>query len=147
MDVDPSALSAWSALVVALVVKMHLTSGVQLVDRWMHHRLRNPEDVTAFARFGFRRAAVAEAGFGARADHLWRNDVENIPGFLISALALLVLGASGPAYVGVITGYGVLRVAYSVAYLGALQPWRSLCFMGALTIQAVVLGWIAALVI
>lgn len=144
--VDPSSLATWAAVTAALTVKMHLTSLLQLMERRFHGRLRNPEDVAAFGRLGFRTVGAPVVGFGARADSVWRNDLENIPMFLLTALALLLLGASGPWYTGLLVSFAAFRVVHTAVYLAALQPWRSLIFFGSLGCQVVAIGWIVALV-
>lgn len=143
LRVDPSAIVAWAALVGVLTLKMQSTSAVQLLDRKLHGRLRNPEDVAAFSKLGFRQVGVPDGGFGARADHVWRNDLENIPMFALTALALALLGAAGPAYFALLGLYGAFRLAHSACYLLAIQPWRTLSFFGALAVQYVGLGWLA----
>lgn len=147
MNVDPSALAAWATLTAVLTVKMHFTSWLQLLERRFHGRLRNPEDVAAFGRLGFRTVGPPPVGFGQRADSVWRNDLENIPMFLLTALALLLLGASGPAYTGLLVAFGAFRVAHTAVYLAALQPWRSIIFFGSLGCQLVAVGWIASLLL
>lgn len=144
MTVGPE-MTLWVALLVWMTVKMHGLSVLQFLASRRERRLRNPEDVQAFGRLGFQRVEVPSSGIGQRLDHAWRNDLENIPVFLITSLALVLLGASGTLLTVVLVGYGVGRTAHSAAYAAGVQPWRTLSFGVALTFQVVATGWVAAL--
>lgn len=123
---EQPAFVYWGATVAALLVKMHLVSLAQLVHRLRTQNWRVPEDARLFGRAGA--TADPPEGLGRRADNAWRNDLENIPGFLLLGLVFVLAG--GPAgwaatWFGTFT---VARVAHTIAYLAARQPYRTIAF-------------------
>ena len=68
---------------------------------------------------------------------VWRNDLENIPYFLILALAYVFLGCwpDGAAfYFGL---FVLFRFAHTAAYLQGLQPLRFICYSGAVIVSCI----------
>src|SRR5690606_19386696 len=63
-----------------------------------------------------------------RAAFCWRNDLENIPLFLILALGFVLVGGStewGLVYFAV---YAIARISHTVFYMCMLQPWRTIAY-------------------
>ncbi len=122
------------ALVLALLLKLSLTSLAQVVTRLRARTFLLPEDAALM-----RATAVAnEAPAVARFAQVWRNDLENLPFFLICALAYTLAGAPAtPAWwlFGLYTG---LRVAHTAVYLAKLQPWRAIFYLGSLATMWIV---------
>ncbi len=75
---------------------------------------------------------------------MWRNDVENLPLFLVLALSWMLSGA-GPVEAWLLFGlYVGLRWLHTGAYLAGLQPWRAILYLGSLAVCwtiAVRLAW------
>ena len=84
----------------------------------------NPEDA---ARYGAQHATTEHPDV-ERVLRAHRNDLENIPGFLILGLIAVLLGAPALGLRICLIAYTAARVVYSVAYIKAMQPWRSMMF-------------------
>ena len=54
-----------------------------------------------------------------------RNDLENIPTFLVLALVAVLVGVPTAGLWICFGAFVVARVAHSIFYLSATQPWRS----------------------
>ncbi|AKJ01823.1 prostaglandin-E synthase 1 [Archangium gephyra] len=109
---------------VILVIKMF---GVGLYTVRTRSRLKvalNPEDA---ARFNAQLAATEHPDV-ERVLRAHRNDLENIPGFLILGLIAVLAGAPVLGLQICFIVYTAARVVYSVAYVKAMQPWRSMTF-------------------
>ena len=63
-----------------------------------------------------------------RAGHAWRNDLENIPIFLI--LGMIYVYAALPAMPFLIycVVFTVARIFHTIFFLRAAQPWRTIAF-------------------
>ncbi len=128
--VDYPALPVFAIAVVALFVKVTLTSMVQVVCRFRSRAFLLPEDA-ALVRV---RPQTAEAPFVQRCANVWRNDTENLPLFLVLALTYTLLGASLASAQWLFAAYVVLRYVHTLAYLRGLQPWRALLYMSGMLV-------------
>jgi prostaglandin-E synthase 1 len=99
----------------------------------------NPEDA---ARFGAQ-LADTEPPEVARVLRAHRNDLENIPAFLILSLVAVLLGAPALALKVALIVFTAARVLHSIAYLKSMQPWRSIGFgfgiLSMLTVMVLIL--------
>ena len=84
----------------------------------------NPEDAKSFAG----KESSTEAPAVERASRAWRNDLENIPIFLLLGLIYVTLGCSPEGAYIYFTVFIVARILHTVAYLNAWQPWRTIFF-------------------
>jgi uncharacterized MAPEG superfamily protein len=89
--------------------------------------LLNPEDVTAFR--SEKPAVEAEHPDIARGLRAHRNDLESTLPFLAIGLPYLLTNPSGALASGLFTAFTVLRYLFSIFYVRAVQPWRSLAFL------------------
>ncbi|ATB31902.1 MAPEG family protein [Melittangium boletus] len=130
IDVTPTLLLALPGLrlyalcVIVLVIKM-IAVGVYTVR--VRGRLKvstNPEDA---ARMGAQVTDV-EPPEVARVLRAHRNDLENIPNFFALGLAAVLVGAPAIPLKVALIAFTAARVAFSIAYLRSLQPWRSVSF-------------------
>jgi uncharacterized MAPEG superfamily protein len=121
---------------VLLVLKMSAVAFVTANARRKARIVLNPEDVGVNPGS---QAADSEAPAVLRAQRAHRNDVENIPAFLVLALLFTLAGGStlaGWAYFGT---YFVARLLHTVCYLNAVQPWRTAAFaVGQLTLLGLI---------
>ncbi len=136
-EVSPTLLIALPGLrlyalcAVLLVIKMFAVAFYTVATRARLKVAMNPEDA---ARFGSQLSDV-EPPEVARVLRAHRNDLENIPAFLILALVAVLLGAPAvPLKVALIV-YTAARVGHSIAYIRSMQPWRTVCFgLGSLSL-------------
>ena len=90
----------------------------------------NPEDEKSFSG----KEASQEAPDVERASRAWRNDLENIPIFLILDGIYVSAGLSTTAFVVYCLIFMVMRIAHTVCYLNSIQPFRTVSFtIGAIT--------------
>jgi uncharacterized MAPEG superfamily protein len=121
---------------IILALKMAAISIVQGRARASTGVFTNPEDAKAFGAT----LASAEAPTVERGSKAWRNDLENIPIFLIIAWIYVYAGLSAKAFVIYCVVFMVARIFHTICYLNAIQPWRTIAFtVGALTMLAMMI--------
>ncbi|HEX8437782.1 MAPEG family protein [Archangium sp.] len=109
---------------IVLVIKMYAVAIYTAITRG---RLKVAVNVEDGARFG-RQVTATEHPEVERVQRAHRNDLENIPAFLIIGLIAVLAGAPVLGLQICLIAFTAARVAHSVAYLKALQPWRSVSF-------------------
>lgn len=124
-------LRLYALCAVLLVIKMFAVGFYTAATRARLKVAMNPEDA---ARFGSQLSDVEHPEV-ARVLRAHRNDLENIPAFLLLGLVAVLLGAPAvPLKVALIV-YTAARIAYSIAYLRSMQPWRTIFFgLGSLSL-------------
>jgi uncharacterized MAPEG superfamily protein len=81
-----------------------------------------------------------DTGLAWRAGRCWQNDLENIPLYLFISLGYVIAGGP-PFWAAILFGtYTVARVAHTICYLRALQPWRLIAYASAHFAQFGILG-------
>jgi glutathione S-transferase len=96
----------------------------------------NPEDAKLFHG----REATEEAPAVQRASRAWRNDLENIPIFLILAWIYVAGGLQVTAFVIYCVIFMIARIVHTVCYLNSIQPMRTIAFtIGVLTMLAMII--------
>ena len=130
------ALTPFVALLIALLLKMSLTSAAQVVTRLRARTFLLPEDAVLMGT----KTVASEAPLVGRFALVWRNDGENLPYFLVCALAYTLAGASATAAWWLFGSYVALRYAHTAAYLGGRQPWRAILYLGSLAMM-----WLVAI--
>jgi uncharacterized MAPEG superfamily protein len=130
------AFPAFILALVALFLKITLTSLLQVVSRFRSRAFTVPEDA-ALVRV---RPSQQEAVFVQRCANVWRNDVENLPLFLALALAYVLSGATLASAQVLFAAYVALRYAHTTVYLLGLQPWRMVMYL-----LGMVVCWIIAI--
>ena len=124
-------LNLWLLCTIVLAVKMWANALVQAYVRFRYRQFVNPEDASLVGKLigKSRPPATHEHPLVQRAERCWRNDLENIPMFLLMALGYGLLGGStgwGVVYLGT---FAIARTAHTLFYLAGLQPWRFLAYL------------------
>jgi uncharacterized membrane protein YecN with MAPEG domain len=115
--------------VVVLFIKMFAAVLVQGYGRFQHRGFTNPEDAVLFDKlFGQKPDAAKQSDLVDRAQSVLRNDGENIPIFLLMAIAYLQLGCWPTGVAIYLPLFAIGRIAHMISYLKALQPWRNLSY-------------------
>jgi uncharacterized MAPEG superfamily protein len=118
-------LRIYALTAIVLTFKMIANSVLQGIGRTSSKIYTIAEDAPLFGG----RHEAQEAPAVARASACWRNDLENIPIFLILAWIYV---AAGDLSVGAFELYCVVfvvaRILHTVLYLKASQPWRTIAF-------------------
>jgi uncharacterized MAPEG superfamily protein len=129
-------LRMYAITAIVLAFKMAAISIVQGRGRLAAKVFTNPEDAKAFdAQLGATEAPTVE-----RAAKAWRNDLENIPIFLIIAWIYVYAGLAAGAFVIYCIIFMVARIAHTICYLNAIQPARTIAFsVGALAMLAMMI--------
>jgi len=130
---DYTALPAFPAFVIALLalfLKLTLTSMLQVVSRFRSRAFTVPEDA---ALMGIA-PRTEESPFVRRCGNVLRNDVENLPVFFALALAYVLSGAPAGTAQVLFGAYVALRYAHTVVYLKGLQPWRMLTYLAGMMV-------------
>jgi uncharacterized MAPEG superfamily protein len=129
-------LQMYAITAIVLALKMAAISVVQGRARLGAGVFTNPEDVRAFGG----QLASTEAPGVQRASKAWRNDLENIPIFLIIAWIYVYAGLSARAFVVYCIVFMLARVAHTICYLNEIQPARTIAYtVGALIMLAMMI--------
>lgn len=121
---DQQSLCAFVATSAYLFVKMFANSAVQGFTRM---RMKAPKFAEDGKFFGGNTDPEGPLGeLLARADGCWRNDLENIPIFLVAALCGLMAGVPYGLYLPLLLAFCLARTLQTVSLLLALQPWRAI---------------------
>lgn len=129
-EVSPTLLIAlpgvrlYALCAVLLVIKMFAMGFYTALVRSRLKVATNPEDA---AKFGSQ-LTDTEPPEVARVLRAHRNDLENIPGFLVLGLVAVLLGAPAVPLKVALIAYTAARIAHSIAYIRSMQPWRTVFF-------------------
>lgn len=126
-----SILKLWLLCTIVLAAKMWANALVQAYARFRYRQFVNPEDASLVGQLRGQPhpPATQEHPLVQRAERCWRNDLENIPMFLLVALGYGLLGGRGvwgAVYLGT---FAIARTAHTLFYLTGLQPWRFLTYL------------------
>ena len=125
--VQHPAFATFALCAALLVFKMMLVGHVSGLWRIRKRAYLNPEDARAFSEMD--EVQQAEDPDIARVLRAHRNDLESTLPFLAIGLVYLATNPSAGLAKGLIIAFTVFRTIFSVFYLGAIQPWRSLSFV------------------
>jgi uncharacterized MAPEG superfamily protein len=109
---------------IVLAIKMTLIGVVQGRARTGAGVFLNPEDAKMFGG----KEVPEEPEMVQRASRAWRNDLENIPIFLILAWIYVAAGLSAGAFVIYCLVFMAARIIHTICYINSLQPWRTAAF-------------------
>lgn len=117
-------LRMYAITAIVLTFKMFANSLVQGRGRVTSQIFTIPEDARLFGG----KLEVEEAPAVRRAAAVWRNDLENIPIFLILAGIFVAAGLSSGAFALYCVIFMAARILHTICYLNAIQPWRTVAF-------------------
>lgn len=125
------ALHYWLLSASLLFFKMLANSLVQGYYRMAHARFVTPEDAAAFGQLTGRALApaAAEHPMVLRAAQCWRNDLENIPMFLLLCLGYVLAGGEARATLIYCATFVLARTLHTLFFLLQLQPWRTIAYL------------------
>jgi uncharacterized MAPEG superfamily protein len=129
-------LRIYAITAIVLALKMSAIAFVQGRARTGTGVFLNPEDAAAFGG----KAVSEEPEIVQRAARAWRNDLENIPIFLILAWIYVAAGLSATAFTIYCVVFMVARIVHTVCYINSIQPWRTVAFtIGAIMMVALII--------
>jgi uncharacterized MAPEG superfamily protein len=129
-------LRIYALTAIVLAIKMASIAIVQGRARTGAGAFLNPEDAATFGGTTVR----DEPEMVQRASRAWRNDLENIPIFLILAWIYVAAGLSATAFAIYCIAFMVARIAHTICYINSIQPWRTASFMlGAIATLALII--------
>ncbi len=137
------AFQIWAVCLVVLFCKMFALSVLQGIGRVLSGKFTRPEDAVLFADG---EVAKRDVPLVARAAQCWRNDLENIPIFLLVALGFVLAGGPDSWAMFYCVTFTVCRVLHSVFYLCAMQPHRTIIYSVGACIAFMVAGHLVALI-
>jgi uncharacterized MAPEG superfamily protein len=134
----------YALMAIILSLKMSAIGIVQGRARTGAKKFANPEDAKMFGA----ELVSQEVPAVQRANNAWRNDLENIPMFLILALVYAIAGLSPTLFIVYCTVFTVARILHTIFYLNAMQPWRTIAFtVGAIAMVALIIQLFVGFVI
>jgi glutathione S-transferase len=129
-------LKMYTITAIVLTFKMVAISLAQGRARVAAGIFVNAEDALTFSG----KEAPEEAPAVQRAARAWRNDLENIPIFLILALIYVSAGLADTPFIIYCLVFMACRIGHTICYLNAIQPARTILFtVGALTMLALII--------
>lgn len=129
------ALRLYALCAIVLVFKMYAVGIYTASTRARLKVALNSEDAASFGA----QLTTAEHPEVERVLRAHRNDLENIPPFLILGFIAVLVGAPVWGLRVAFIAFTAARVVHSIAYVKAMQPWRSMSF-GIGTLSAVALS-------
>lgn len=137
-------LRMYAITAIVLAFKMFAIAIVQGRGRLSAGIFVNPEDAKTFGA----KEAPEEAPIVQRAARAWRNDLENIPIFLILAWIYVAAGLSSVAFAVYCLVFMAARIAHTFCYIKAIQPMRTIVFtIGAFAMLALIIHLFIGVVI
>ena len=137
-------LKLYAALTVILFFKMSAISIVQAIARTRGGVFTLPEDAKLFGA----KQMAEELPIVQRAARAWRNDLENIPIFLFLGFIFIMSPFSVRAEEIYFAIFAVARIAHTIFFLNAMQPWRTVAYtVGSLASVALAVHIIAGLIL
>jgi uncharacterized membrane protein YecN with MAPEG domain len=136
---------AWQAFgltAIALFLKMFAVAGVQGIQRMKHRAFARPDDAAFFGKGAT--PLAQDLPIVERAQNVLRNDVENIPIFMILMLSYAQLGAwpLGAAIYGAL--FVCARIVHTLAYITPRQPLRNRAYLLGTLMMFIMSGHIIA---
>jgi uncharacterized MAPEG superfamily protein len=137
-------LRIYALTTIVLALKMAAIAFVQGRARTSAGIFINPEDAKTFGG----QQAPEEVEMVQRGARAWRNDLENIPIFLILGWIYVAAGLSVVAFAIYCIVFTVARIIHTICYINAIQPWRTAAFtIGAAVTIALIINLFIAVVI
>jgi glutathione S-transferase len=131
-----SLLQTYALTAVVLEFKMAAIALVQGRGRASTGLFVLPEDAKLFSGS----ESPEEAPIVDRASKAWRNDLENIPIFLILAGIYVMAGLSGKAFAFYCIVFMATRILHTYTFIKGIQPWRTVAYtIGALAMVAMMI--------
>ena len=122
-------LRMYALTTIVLALKMSAIAFVQGRARTSAGLFLNPEDAKTFGG----KTVPEEPEIVQRAARAWRNDLENIPIFLILGWIYVIAGLPVTPFVIYCIVFMAARIIHTVCYINSIQPWRTAAFtVGAL---------------
>jgi glutathione S-transferase len=129
-------LQIYALTTIILALKMSAISIVQGRARTTAGVFVNPEDARIFGA----KEAPEEVPAVQRAARAWRNDLENIPIFLILAWIYVAAALSATGFAIYCAVFVVARIVHTICYLNSIQPLRTIAYaVGALASLALMI--------
>jgi uncharacterized MAPEG superfamily protein len=136
-------LRMYALTAIILALKMSSLAIVQGRARVKAGTFVNPEDASTFGG----KVAPEEPAMVQRAAKAWRNDIENIPIFLILAWIYVSAGLSTTPFVIYCLVFMVARIVHTICYLNSIQPMRTISFtIGAVAMLALIISLLIGVV-
>jgi len=137
-------LQIYALTAIILTLKMAAISVVQGLARTRAKKFLNPEDARALGGETVRE----EVEMVVRGGRAWRNDLENIPIFLILAWIYVAAGLSTTPFIIYCAVFVIARILHTICYLNAVQPLRTISFViGSVAMVALIINLFTRLVL
>ena len=117
-------LQTYALTAIVLELKMAAIALVQGQGRVSAGAFVIPEDAKLFHGT----EVASEPPIVERASRAWRNDLENIPIFLILGWIYVAAGLSHKAFAFYCLVFTLMRIVHTYTYIKAMQPWRTVSY-------------------
>lgn len=125
MDIDIILFKIYAFCAVVLFYKMFAIGIVQGKIRTKNKHFTIPEDAKLLGKV---EAKSQEHPDIVRANNAYRNDLENIPMFLILSMIYILFKCNSNFAIYAFPLYTLSRIAHTYFYIHAMQPFRSIAF-------------------
>ena len=137
-------LQIYALTAIILALKMSAISIVQGRARTQAKKFLNPEDARTLGG----ESVTEEVEMVLRGGRAWRNDLENIPIFLILGWIYVAAGLSTTLFIVYCAVFVIARIFHTICYLNAVQPLRTISFVvGSLAMLALIINLFTRLVL
>ena len=137
-------LQIYALTAIILALKMAAISVVQGRARTQAKKFLNPEDARTLGG----ETVAEEVEMVVRGGRAWRNDLENIPIFLILAWIYVAAALSTTPFLIYCAVFVIARILHTICYLNSVQPLRTISYtIGALAMLALIINLITRVVL
>jgi len=137
-------LQIYALTAIILALKMSAISIVQGRARTQAKKFLNPEDARTLGG----ESVTEEVEMVLRGGRAWRNDLENIPIFLILGWIYVAAGLSTTLFIIYCAVFVIARILHTICYLNAVQPLRTISFVvGSLAMLGLIINLFTRLVL
>lgn len=124
------ALKIWVVGTAILALKMWANTIIQSIARVRYNAFDIPEDAEKLGAFYKKDLKYSEKKhfLDERGAACWRNDLENIPLFLLLTLGFVLMEGSPAWLIGYFVIFTLARISHTACFVLGAQPWRSFSF-------------------
>ena len=123
-------LAIWFFCTGYLFLKTYLTSAVQAFSRVKNKSYRHEDDMTFFSKGKGKFGSEHSSEIDKKSEHVWRNDLENIPLFIFLFLGFTLIVNNKDYSIIYAFIFCISRTLHTLFFYIPKQPWRNLAYQG-----------------
>ena len=123
------ALVIWFFCTGQLFLKTYSTSAVQALSRIKNKSYRHEDGMSFFSKGKGKFGSQNFSEIDKKSEHVWRNDLENIPLFIFLFLGFTLIVNNKDYSIIYALNFCISRTLHTLFYYIPKQPWRNFYFV------------------